>query len=136
MGVFAKTGARARRQMESASGVCVLATTGADTASDVAVGRSMQRAWLALTRRGLVAHPMSSLAALEAMMESDALSGAPGAEAPRIRAVVAAARAAFPNLERGSRIVLFMRFGWAQAPTTRVRRLALGESVAASPPAT
>jgi len=65
------------------------------------------------------------------MQESDVLAGSPSAEAPRIAAVLASARAAFPSLERGSRIALFLRFGWAQAPTARVRRLPLEESVAA-----
>jgi nitroreductase len=130
MGVFTKTGARVRRLIESASGVCVISASGVDAASDLAVGRSMQRAWLALTRRGLVAHPMSSLAALEAMQEHDARGGTPNAQADRIAAVVAAARAAFPNLEKGARIGLLIRFGWAPAPSTRVRRLALEDSVA------
>ena len=61
MGVFAKMGARSRRLVESASGVCVITASGSEPAADVAVGRSMQRAWLALTRRGLVAQPMSSI---------------------------------------------------------------------------
>ncbi len=117
MGVFAKMGARSRRLVESASGVCVITASGSEPAADVAVGRSMQRAWLALTRRGLVAQPMSSIAGLE---ENGDERGA---------AVVASVRAAFPSVERGSRVALLMRFGWAPAPTTRVRRLPLEESV-------
>jgi nitroreductase len=120
MGIFKKTGARARRLMESASGVCILAVNGSDQASDVAVGRSMQRAWLALTRRGLVAQPMSTIPALEALPVGD----------ERAEAVLRAARGAFPSLERGARIALLMRFGWAPAPTVRVRRLPLEESLA------
>jgi nitroreductase len=122
MGVFAKMGARARRLMESASGVCVITVTGSEPEAVLAVGRAMQRAWLALTRRGLVAHPMSAIAALEAIGD--------GAD-PRVSTVVASARAAFPNAERGSRIGLLLRFGWAPDPTARVRRLPLEESVAA-----
>ena len=123
MGVFKKTGARARRLIESASGVCVLTASGTDPAADVAVGRSMQRAWLALTRRGLVAHPMSSIPALEAIPAGD----------ERIAAVLAATRAAFPSVDKGSRIALLMRFGWAPPPTVRVRRLPLEDSVAIAP---
>jgi hypothetical protein len=120
MGLFAKLGARARRLIESASGVCVVTTSGSDPSADVAAGRSMQRAWLALTRRGLVGHPMSSIPALEAS----------GDTSDRVAAVVASLRSAFPSIERGSRIALVLRFGWAPASTARVRRLALADSVA------
>jgi nitroreductase len=123
MGIFKKTGARARRLIESASGVCVITANGSDPAADVAAGRAMQRAWIALTRRGLVAQPMSSIPALEATAE-------PG---EGVAEVLAAARAAFPSLERGSRIALLLRFGWAPAPTVRARRLPLEESVALEP---
>ena len=123
MGIFKKTGARARRLIESASGVCVVTVSGTEPAADVAVGRSMQRAWLALTRRGLVAHPMSSIPALDAMPAGD----------ERVAAVLASARAAFPSVDRGSRIALLLRFGWAPAPTVHVRRLPLEESVAIAP---
>ena len=130
MGVFAKTGARARRLVESASGVCVFTATGADSATDVAVGRSMQRAWLALTRRGLVAHPISALASLETMQEAATRAGTPNADAERIAAALTAARAAFPNLERESRMPIVLRFGWAPPTTARVRRLPVVESLA------
>jgi hypothetical protein len=121
MGVFAKIGARARRQMESASGVCVVTAVGSEPAVDVAVGRSLQRAWLALTRRGLVAHPMSALVALEAQT----------APSERAIAAIASGRAAFPSAEKGSRIAMLLRFGWAPPPTARVRRYPLIDSVAA-----
>jgi nitroreductase len=123
MGIFKKIGARARRLVESASGVCVLTSSGTDAAADVAVGRSMQRAWLALTRRGLVAQAMSAIPALEATSAAN----------ERVAAVLAATRAAFPSVDRGSRIALFLRFGWAPTPTVRVRRLALEDSVALAP---
>jgi len=123
MGVFKKMGARARRLIESASGVCVFTASGNEPAVDVAVGRSMQRAWLALTRRGLVAHPMSAIPALEATSAGN----------ERVANVLAAARAAFPSVDRGSRIALLLRFGWAPAPTVRMRRLPLEDSVALAP---
>jgi nitroreductase len=124
MGLFAKMGARARRQVESASGVCVITATGSDPAVDLAVGRCMQRAWLALTRRGLVAQPMSAIIALEAAGVTD----------ERAVAVIGALRGAFPSAERGSRIAMLLRFGWAPAPTARVRRYSLEESVASEAP--
>lgn len=135
MGAHRRMGARARRLMESASGVCVIAARGSDPSTDVSVGRCMQRAWLALTRRGLVAQPMSAIPALEAVLE---LGEDPGAlllaDREGARAAVAALRAAFPNVERESRIALLMRYGWAPEPTSRVRRIPLEESVAAGAP--
>ncbi len=129
MGAFRKMGARAQRLVESASGVCVISTRGTDPASDVAMGRSLQRAWLALTRRGLAAQPMTAIPVLEAALEVE------GAIADRDRAatVVQALRGAFPNLERESRIGAVLRFGWAPAPTAVVRRLPLEDSLATTP---
>ena len=109
--------------MESASGVCVITTQGSEPASDVAAGRCMQRAWLALTRRGLVAQPMMSIPALEA-----AHGGL--ADSERSAAVVASLAASFPSVERGARVAVLMRVGWATPPTSIVRRLPLEESVA------
>jgi nitroreductase len=134
---FKKMGARARRLVESASGVCVIAARGSEPAVDVAVGRSMMRAWLALTRRGLVAQPMSAVPVLEAILET-AQAAAPGwvalADEARAEAAVAAVRAAFPNVERGSRIAMILRYGWAPDPSARVRRLPLEESISTGMP--
>jgi hypothetical protein len=139
MGAFAKMGARARRLVESASGVCVVTARGSEPAADVAAGRSMQHAWLALTRRGLVAQPMAALPALEAMLGDEGGTSEPLAERERIAAAVEALGAAFPSVERGSRIAVLMRIGWAPPPTSRVRRLALEDSVSVAtnhPPST
>jgi nitroreductase len=123
-----RMGARAQRLVESASGVCVISTKGADPAADVAVGRSMMRAWLALTRKGLVAQPMGAIPVLENMLELDAGGAFP--ERGRIGSVVQSLRAAFPNLEREARIGALLRFGWAPAPTAIVRRRSLADSLA------
>lgn len=119
MGLFKKMGARARRLIESASGVCLVTASGSEPDVDLSVGRSMLRAWVALTRRGLVAHPMSSIPALDAL----------GDAGEAVAAVLASARSAFPNIERWSRIALLMRFGWAPPPTVHVRRLPLADSL-------
>jgi hypothetical protein len=129
MGAFKKMGARAQRLVESASGVCVVSTKGTDPASDVAVGRSMQRAWLALTRKGLVAQPMASIPLLEAALEVDA-GGGTLANHEKVGAVVKTLHTAFPNVERDARIAMLLRFGWAPAPTAIVRRRALEDSLA------
>ncbi len=130
MGAFRKMGARAQRLVESASGVCIVSTKGEDAASDVAVGRSMQRAWLALTRRGLVAQPMGAIPLLESALEGTPEPGAAGLDRERASAAVQSLHAAFPNLERESRIGVVLRFGWAAAPTALVRRLPLADSLA------
>jgi nitroreductase len=122
MGAFRKLGARAQRLVESASGVCVISVKGESPAADVATGRSLQRAWLALTRRGLAAQPMAAVPMLEGELE-------PGTEGPVVE-VVRSLRAAFPNLDREERVAMLLRFGWAPAPTSAVRRLPLGDSVA------
>lgn len=134
MGAFRKTGARAQRLVESASGVCVVSTKGTDAASDVAVGRSLQRAWLALTRRGLAAQPMGSIPRLESALEATPEPGGGGLDRERATAVAQLLRGAFPNLEKESRIGMVLRFGWAAAPTALVRRLPLGDSLAMAPP--
>lgn len=132
MGAFQKMGARARRLVESASGVCIVtAAAGGDVTSDVAVGRCMQRAWLALTRRGLAAQPMMTLPTLEGLVAAG--DGATLAEPARAASVVAAFRAAFPNVERDARIGVLLRYGFAAAPSSPVRRIPLEESVAIAP---
>jgi nitroreductase len=125
-----RIGARARRLVESASGVCIITTTGTDPMADVDAGRSMQRAWMALTQRGLAAQPMTAMMALGARAER-------GGEQldPRIPPLLASFRRTFPNVSPSSRVVFLMRFGWAPAPSCRVGRLPLEQSLTATSPA-
>lgn len=155
MAEYRKMGARARRLVESASGVCVITARGTEPLTDVTVGRSMQRAWLALTRRGLVAQPMTAMMSLAAVAERptdssvamlddgrDTIPDAEGSKAPpsvaqvaaaehqaKVRELLVAFRGAFPNLEPDARIALLLRVGWAQPVSARVRRLPLEDSV-------
>jgi hypothetical protein len=55
---------KARTLVSSSSGVWVLLTRQTSTENDFSLGRLMQRAWLQLTREGLVAQPMMSLPVL------------------------------------------------------------------------
>jgi nitroreductase len=130
MGAFKRVGAHARRLVESASGVCVLTASGSDPTADVTVGRCMQRAWLSLTRRGLVAQPMSAIVQLATILEQDGANGTRLDDPQHAAGVVASFCSAFPSVERGSRIALLMRFGRAPDPTSRVRRLPLEDSIA------
>ena len=152
---YKKLGARARRLVESASGLCVITARGSDPMTDVAVGRSMQHAWLALTRRGLVAQPLSAMMSLAAVadrptdstaslldLDRDTQPDSESSKAPpstaqvtaaehqkKVRELLPAFRASFPSVEPDARIAILMRFGWAQPASARVRRLPLEESV-------
>jgi len=123
-----RMGARARRLVESASGVCIFTKPdGPDPLGDVTVGRCLQRAWLALTRKGLVAQPMSVFQVLDSVL------GVEGSDLPeheRVESVLSRFKGAFPSVEKGASIAMLMRYGWAPPPTTLVRRLPLEESVA------
>jgi hypothetical protein len=94
----------------------------------------MQRAWLALTRKGLVAQPMNAIPWLEARLALEEKDAPAPAEKDRVAAVVASLRGAFPSVDKASRIAVLLRVGQAPAPTTRVRRIPLGESVAITKP--
>jgi hypothetical protein len=52
------------------------------------------------------------------------------ADRDRVTAAAAAFRAAFPSVEREARIAIWLRVGWGEAPTVRVGRRPLDESVA------
>jgi hypothetical protein len=55
---------KARRLVLSSSGLCVITSSGNGPAIDVALGRSMQRTWLAFTEHVLAVQPMMSLPVL------------------------------------------------------------------------
>jgi nitroreductase len=123
-----RMGARARRLVESASGVCIFTKPeGLDPLVYVTVGRCLQRAWLALTRKGFVAQPMSVFHVLDSALGIEA-SNLP--EHERVATVLSRFKGAFPSVENGSSIAMLMRYGFAAPPTTLVRRLPLEESVA------
>jgi nitroreductase len=132
-GAFQKMGSSMRRLVESASGVCVLTANGSDSSTDVSVGRCMQRAWLALTRRGLVAQPVTAIVELATILDLDEAAGVRLEDPQPAAGVVASFRSAFPSVERGSRIAFLMRFGRAPDPTSRVGRLPLEDSIAPEP---
>lgn len=147
-----KMGARVRRLVESASGLCVITARGTDPMTDATVGRAMQRAWLALTRRGLVAQPLSAMISLatvaarpsdsslmdlgrDTLPDQPANDPAAALEAERrtkVAELLLTFRASFPNLEPDARIALLLRFGWAQPASARVRRRPLEDCVVVS----
>jgi hypothetical protein len=124
-----KMGARARKLLESASGVCIVSARDNDPSSDVLVGRCMQRAWRALASGDIAAHPMTTIPAMEAMLGVEETGSFADLGGDQTDSILASFRAAFPSVERGARIAFMMRFGWAPPPTVRVGRRALAESV-------
>lgn len=116
---------RARKQMESASGVCIVTTAGSDPMADVDAGRAMQRAWMTLTQKGMAAHPMMailSLALVAALPDADTLD-------QRLMPLLTSFREAFPNVPDDTRVALLMRIGWADAPSCRTGRRPLEELI-------
>ena len=117
--VFAST---ARGLVASASGLCVVAADGDEPQTDFAVGRCLQRAWLALTERDLAVQPMSSLPVLHNAMQhgSGALRDALGPG--KVTRLVERFRELVPEMGK-SRPAFLMRFGYAPPPTGRTGRL-------------
>jgi len=114
----------ARRLVASASGLCVVTQEGGCPERDVIAGRAIQRAWLAMTRRGLAAQPMMSLAILENLQLHAVTEPMVRIGPKRITRVLAQFRALVP--ETGDeRIAFIMRFGSAPPPTGRAERFRL-----------
>lgn len=116
--------ARARRLIESASGVVIITTTSNEPMADVDVGRMMQRAWMTLTKEGLAVQPMTRIVSLGLGPSSM------GTENDLIPPLMQSFRKVFPMVPDDARIAFLMRFGWAEAPTCRTGRLPLSESIA------
>jgi nitroreductase len=113
--------AKARGLVASASGLCLVVGPDSSEPTDVDVGRVMQRAWLALTARGMAAQPMMSLLVLENVLEhgSPTLVGALGRD--RLTALFTDFRSLLPEIG-GDRPAFLMRFGFAPAPSGRTGR--------------
>lgn len=122
VGAFRTMGARSKKLVARSSGLCLVVAPDGDTATDVAVGRAMQRAWLGLTERGLAAQPMMSLLVLENALDRGlALAGLSRVVLVTLRDGL---RAAAPEIA-GRRPAFLMRFGYAPPPSARVGRLSV-----------
>jgi nitroreductase len=111
--------------VRSASAVCFLAAPEVDTGDEIALGRAIERTWLALTERGLAVQPMMSLPGLEAAY----VLGEPESRARLARAGMARLseqlRRAVPELA-GAHPVFALRIGFAPPPSARAGRTPLG----------
>ena len=118
-GAFRMMGARSRKLIESSSGLCLVVAPDGAPATDLTVGRAMQRAWLALTEAGLAAQPMMSLLVLENAVDHGL--DLPGLAANTLAPLRDALRALAPEIA-GRRPATLMRFGHAPPPSARVGR--------------
>lgn len=119
--VFAKT---ARELVTSASGLCVIAAKDDAPSTDFVVGRSMQRAWLALTERGLAVQPMSSIPVLQNAMQHGSPALRSALDPDRVNRLIGRFRELVGEMD-DARPAFLMRFGYAPPPTGRTGRLPL-----------
>jgi nitroreductase len=114
--------AKARSLVASASGLCLVVAPDRAEPTDLNVGRVTERAWLALTARGMAAQPMMSLPVLDNVLEH----GDPALITTLGRDRVAALQEEFRGLVRaevgGGRPAFLMRFGFAPPPSGRTGR--------------
>lgn len=120
MRVGAMIGAQSERLVRSAGGLCLGFARDHECTTDFKVGRTMQQAWLAITRQGLSAQPMMSLPVHES--------------AGRFRPDLRLTTRAIANIEsagrelrkfagEGMRPAFLLRFGDAEPPTGRCGRM-------------
>jgi nitroreductase len=130
MGAFRSFAAKARKLVESASGLCLVTAPDGAERTDLNVGRAMQRAWLALTQEGLAVQPMMSLLVLMNVVEHGSAELTARLGRDRLAELDRAFRALVPEVG-GARPAFLMRFGFAPAPSGRTGRLPLQAVVSA-----
>jgi hypothetical protein len=123
-GVSRVFAAKARKLVQSSSGLGLVAARDDGAETDLLVGRAMQRAWLALTAEGLAVQPMMSLLVLENVHQHGDAALIESLGRDRLAALRGEFRALVPELE-GWRPAFLMRFGFAPPPSGRTGRLPL-----------
>lgn len=116
--------AKARQLVNSASGLCLIVAMDAAAATDVLVGRCMQRAWLALTAEGLAAQPMMTLPVLENVLDNGSPDRIAALGRERLLQLRQELRTLTPEIGDG-RPAFLLRFGFAPPPSGRTGRLPL-----------
>jgi hypothetical protein len=122
IGVSRVFAAKARRLVESSSGLCLVMARDDGEETDLLVGRAMQRAWLTLTAEGLAVQPMMSLLVLENACEHGDAALVESLGRGTLAALRDEFRALVPEIG-GWRPAFLMRFGFAPAPSGRTGRL-------------
>jgi hypothetical protein len=113
---------KSQRLVESASGLCLVVAPDDRPATDLSVGRAIERAWLAATEAGCAAQPMMSLAVLEGALRFGSPDLFSRPDLKRVQTVLSELRAAQPVLGTG-RLGFLLRFGYAPPPSGRCGRL-------------
>lgn len=111
----------ARRLVASASGLCLVIAADDREATDLVVGRALQRAWLALTAAGLAVQPMMSLPVLENVQRHGRVALQGTLDADQLAAIQRDFRRLVPELGAG-RPAFLLRFGYALPPSGRTGR--------------
>jgi hypothetical protein len=120
--------ANARRLVAGAAGLCLVVAPDRAAATDLAVGRAMQRAWLALTAEGLAVQPMMSLPVLDNALEHGG-AGLAASLGPEVPPLLAELGRLAPEVGAG-RLAYLMRFGYAAGVSGRTGRRPLSAVVA------
>ncbi len=118
----------ARRLVVNSSGLCLLSAPDRQARTDVAVGRAMERAWLALTVEGLVGQPMMSLPVLDNALENGRPDVIAALGPDRVRGLIEEARRQVPEIGEG-RFAWVMRFGTSDGVSGRTGRLPVSARV-------
>jgi hypothetical protein len=123
--------ATAHRLVSSASGLCLVTAADRSPATDLVVGRSMQRAWLALTAEGLAVQPMMSLPVLDNALENGGPELLAGGAREKVAHLLEVLSRLTPEIA-GGRLAYLMRFGYAPPPSGRTGRLPLRDVMTAT----
>jgi len=122
-GMLALARRHSRQLVESSSALCLGIAGDYSPDTDIAVGRALQRAWLAMTVEAMAVQVMMATCGL-----NDVLHFRPPCldvtyHRDRIQALQADFRAQVPELEPGLRPAFLMRVGYAAPPSGRTGRL-------------
>ena len=117
--VFAE---KARTLIVSSSGLCLVVAPDGSPASDLAAGRALQRAWLAIGSEGLSTQPMMSLLVLENAVDNGGIALREALGHARLESLRRRFRDLAPEIA-GRRPAWLQRFGHAPPPTARAGRL-------------
>jgi nitroreductase len=122
LGAVRKLGAQTRRLVNSSSGLCLVIAPDDSVATDVLVGRALQRAWLALTAQGLAAQPTMSALVLANLAEQGPCAALAEVGTLQIAELQRDLPLLLPEIG-GGRLAFLLRFGQAAAPSGRTGRL-------------
>jgi hypothetical protein len=112
---------RSRRLVESAAGLCLVTAGDGRAATDVVVGRALQRAWLTLTAAGLAAQPMMSLLVLANLLDHGRAEAVVAIGRQPVEMLLHDFRRLVPEIG-AERPAFLLRFGYAPPPSGRTGR--------------